>query len=98
MLAQRIAWVVGNSEYVDGVLPNPVNDAQLVSDSLAALGFEVRLDKNLASLGDFWKSFDVLAPKIEEAEVFLFYYAGHGIQIENQNYLIPTGAAPKTSG
>lgn len=92
MFAQRIAWVVGNSEYVDGILPNPVNDAQLVSDSLAALGFDVRLDKNLATYGDFWSSWDELEPEIQDAEVFLFYYAGHGIQYENENYLIPTAA------
>ena len=92
LIAQRVAWVVGNSEYVDGVLPNPVNDAQLVSDSLAALGFEVRLDKNLATYNDFWSSWDELEPDIQDAEIFLFYYAGHGIQYENENYLIPTEA------
>ncbi|MEE2919911.1 MAG: caspase family protein [Bacteroidota bacterium] len=42
--AQRVAWVVGNSDYADGSLPNPVNDAKLVSDSLEALGFQVQLD------------------------------------------------------
>ena len=37
-----VAWVVGNFDYADGILPNPVNDARLVSDSLSSLGFEVQ--------------------------------------------------------
>ena len=95
LLCQRVAWVVGNSDYVDGTLPNPVNDARLVSDSLSSLGFEVRLDLNLKSADDFGASAQSVLSNIGEAEVFLFYYAGHGIQVENENYLIPTEADPQ---
>ena len=86
--------MVGNSDYVDGTLPNPVNDARLVSDSLSSLGFEV-LDLNLKSADDFGASAQSVLSNIGEAEVFLFYYAGHGIQVENENYLIPTEADPQ---
>lgn len=95
LYGQRVAWVVGNSDYADGILPNPVNDARLVSDSLSSLGFEVRLDLNLKSADDFGASAQSVLSNIGEAEVFLFYYAGHGIQVDNENYLIPTEADPQ---
>ena len=93
--AQRVAWVVGNSDYADGTLPNPVNDAKLVSDSLEALGFQVQLDLNLKSADEFGASAQRVLSNLGEAEVFLFYYAGHGIQVDNENYLIPTEADPQ---
>ena len=93
--AQRVAWVVGNSDYADGTLPNPVNDAKLVSDSLEALGFQVQLDLNLKSADEFGASAQRVLSNLAEAEVFLFYYAGHGIQVDNENYLIPTEADPQ---
>ena len=93
--AQRVAWVVGNSDYADGTLPNPVNDAKLVSDSLEALGFQVQLDLNLTSADEFGASAQRVLSSLGEAEVFLFYYAGHGIQVDNENYLIPTKADPQ---
>ncbi len=90
-----MAWVVGNSEYADGTLPNPVNDARLVRDSLEALGFQVQLDLNLQSADEFGASAQRALLDINGAEVFLFYYAGHGIQVDNENYLIPTEADPR---
>lgn len=95
LYSQRVAWVVGNSDYADGTLPNPVNDAKLVSDSLSSLGFEVQLDLNLKSADDFGASAQRVLSNIDGAEVFLFYYAGHGIQVDNENYLIPTEADPQ---
>ena len=92
---QRVAWVVGNSDYLEGELANPVNDAILVKDSLEALGFQVRLDLNLESAQDFGQAAQDCLSGIDGAEVFLFYYAGHGIQIDNENYLIPTKALPQ---
>lgn len=93
--SQRVAWVVGNSDYTDGTLPNPVNDARLVRDSLEALGFRVQLDLNLESADEFGASAQRALLDIRGAEVFLFYYAGHGIQVDNENYLIPTEADPQ---
>ena len=95
LYGQRVAWVVGNSDYADGNLPNPVNDARLVSDSLSSLGFEVQLDLNLKTSKEFGDAAREVLSGIDSAEVFLFYYAGHGIQVDNENYLIPTEAEPQ---
>ncbi|MBI5262859.1 MAG: caspase family protein [Bradyrhizobium sp.] len=90
-LAERkIAFVVGNSGYVNVPrLPNPRNDASDVITRLKGLGFEVipglDLDRNtfLASLARFGRA-------AEGADVALFFYAGHGLQVNGQNYLVPT--------
>ena len=95
LYGQRVAWVVGNSDYADGILPNPVNDARLVSDSLSSLGFEVQLDLNLKTSKEFGDAAREVLSGIASAEVFLFYYAGHGIQVDDENYLIPTEAEPQ---
>lgn len=90
--AQRVALVMGNSGYADKPLKNPVNDAQLMQRTLKDLGFAVTLVKNadrkgmLASLRDF-------EAKARGAEVALFYFAGHGAQVQGANYLIPVGGA-----
>jgi uncharacterized protein (TIGR02145 family) len=90
--AQRVALVVGNSSYADKPLKNPVNDALLMQRTLKDLGFEVSLVRNadrkgmLVSLREF-------EAKARGAEVALFYFAGHGAQVQGANYLIPVGSA-----
>jgi uncharacterized caspase-like protein len=88
---RRVALVIGNSQYKnsDLALFNPKNDAQDVAASLGALGFEVilRID---ASKRDFDIAMTQFARSAVRADAALFYYAGHALQYQGQNYLMPT--------
>jgi hypothetical protein len=89
---KRVALVFGNSEYQNAPrLENPKNDASDVAEMLRKLGFAVvaGLDLDKASMDRTIRDFsEVLAG----AEVGLFFYAGHGIQVGGQNYLVPIDA------
>lgn len=88
---KRVALVIGNSSYSDRPLKNPVNDATLMQKVLRDLGFDVSVLRNadrksmLAGLRDF-------EGKARDADVALFFYAGHGAQVAGNNYLIPVNA------
>ena len=86
---RRIALVIGNSAYkFIGKLRNPVNDATDMAAALRSLGFEVTLlkDVNLRQMED---EIDAFNRKLRQGGVGLFYFAGHGVQVEGENYLIP---------
>ena len=90
--ADRVALVVGNSEYVHaGRLPNPVNDANAVSESFERLGFEVTtvLDADMAEMNEALRIFSRQGATADVAAVF---YAGHGIEVDGVNYLVPVDA------
>ena len=86
---KRVALVIGNSDYANaGRLKNPKNDAVDMSEKLVGLGFEV--------IGGFDLSNDAMKRKVRDfsraldgAEVSLFFYAGHAMQINGKNYLAP---------
>lgn len=86
--ANRAALVIGNADYTASPLANPVNDAVDMAALLRKLGFDVILKKNAdkSEMVDALRSF---ARKLSSAEIGLFYYAGHGMQIDGTNYLIP---------
>ncbi len=89
---KRVALVVGNSEYESRLrLVNPRNDAQDVAEMLNSLGFEVILRVDTDKQG-FLQGLAEFARAVTGAEVALFFYAGHGIQYEGKNYLVPVGA------
>jgi len=88
---KKIALVIGNSSYRSSPLKNPTNDARIMADALRRLGFEVEEETNL-SFGEMSKSIDGFATKLKNGGVGLFYYAGHGMQVNNVNYLIPVDA------
>ncbi len=90
--ANRIAFVVGNSSYQHAAhLPNPGNDAQDMAAMLESLGFKViggvDLDHRsfVQKLVEFGRS-------LSGAEMALFFYAGHGLQVHGENYLVPIDA------
>ena len=90
--ADRVALVIGNGKYVNaGALPNPANDAQAVARALGEIGFDVAqgtdLDRNAMErlLRDFLR-------KAVAARVALLFYAGHGMQVDGRNYLVPVDA------
>ncbi len=87
----RIALVVGNASYEDSALANPVNDAGDMAKELKRLGFTVtlRTNQNADQLKELISDFgDQLA---RSKGVGLFYFAGHGVQVDGRNYLLPVG-------
>jgi formylglycine-generating enzyme required for sulfatase activity/uncharacterized caspase-like protein len=82
---KRIALVIGNSDYTQGPLKNPVNDARAMRARLEGLGFEVILRENLKSreISSVYREF---RNKITPGAVALVFYAGHGVQFKGQNY------------
>jgi formylglycine-generating enzyme required for sulfatase activity len=96
----RVALVIGNSAYASGPLRNPANDADLMGETLKKVGFEVIERRNAdqitmkRAIQDFGARLEAAGPKA----VGLFYYAGHGVQLEGRNYLIPTTAKIEREG
>jgi formylglycine-generating enzyme required for sulfatase activity len=94
---KRVALVVGNSNYAHvSPLSNPANDARLLADALRSVGFtlirgEAQLDLDKQS---FEKAVQEFGAKLLGADVGLFYYAGHGLQLGGNNYLVPIDANP----
>ena len=85
----RSALVIGNSEYTDlPKLTNPTNDARAIVDVLRDLGFDVTLVTN-ASETNLRRAIRKFADQSSKAELALIYYAGHGAQINGENYLLP---------
>ena len=93
---KKLALVIGNSNYQHGgSLKNPVNDAELMKTTLQELGFTVIIKKN-ANLQTMQLATAEFTDKIKNYDVALFYYAGHGIQVDGTNYLIPIDAKLET--
>lgn len=90
--AKRVALVIGNSAYVHATpLRNPKNDAEAISAMLRGLGFEVVTGFNLSHRG-FAKTIGTFSNKLGDADVALFFYGGHGLQVNGRNFLAPVDA------
>ncbi len=88
----RVALVIGNGGYRSvPALANPPNDARDVADALKALGFAVTLGVDLDQ-ARMQRAIDDFAHNAAAADVSLFYYGGHGLQVAAHNYLIPIDA------
>lgn len=87
----RTALVVGNSAYGTGPLPNPANDAADMAEALREASFDVmlRLDADREEMDRAVREF---GRRLRGAGTGLFYYAGHGIQSDGSNFLIPVDA------
>jgi uncharacterized caspase-like protein len=89
---RRVALVVGNSRYEHtAALANPHNDAEDMARALEQVGFEVKVGFDLDEVR-FAGLIDEFARALDGADVGLFFYAGHGLQINDKNYLVSTGA------
>jgi TPR repeat protein len=89
---RRVAFVVGNSTYETvPQLPNPGNDAQAVAAALKRSGFEVVTALNLDKVR-FDEAFERYIRSLAGAELSVFYYSGHGIQVGGENRIIPVDA------
>jgi ankyrin repeat protein len=87
---KKVALVIGNKNYADMPLRNPVNDAHDVSRVLTRLGFAVttKADLDQKSLEG---SIHQFSQETKDADVALFYFSGHGCQVKGENYLVPVG-------
>ncbi len=92
----QVALVIGNADYHNAPLQNPVNDARDIAKKLQHFGFEVMLKINVdqpameTAINEFGR-------QLRQSNVGLFYYSGHGVQYAGQNYLIPIGAMSSLS-
>ena len=87
----RVALVIGNGDYEEGPLKNPCRDAQAMKTALEACQFKVTLLENAhkKAMEDAIKAF---GDQLRDGVVGLVYYAGHGLQLKGENYLVPTDA------
>jgi uncharacterized caspase-like protein len=94
----RIALAIGNNAYRDSPLLNPVNDARAMGELLGKAGFSVdtQLDCDRGKLAEAVERFTAAAQKPGVRQV-LFYYAGHGLQLEWRNYLVPVDSSVESA-
>jgi len=94
---KRIALVIGNSDYKEiAPLANPANDARLIGRTLEGLGFELVDGRPRFDLGrsDLIRAIREFTRKLQASDAIgLFYYAGHAIEHDGRNYLVPVDAA-----
>lgn len=85
---KKVALVIGNGNYPKWPLRNPANDARAVSQALTEVGFKTTtaIDVTLPNLD---RAVSSLVSQVRQGDVVAFYYAGHGIQLEGENYLVP---------
>ncbi|CAF1176372.1 unnamed protein product [Didymodactylos carnosus] len=90
----KLALVIGNNSYSKHPLTNCVNDATDLSDTLRKIGFDVELgiDCNYQKMTQLVEAF---ADRINDQDLVLFYFSGHGVQWQEQNYLLPVDADEK---
>lgn len=88
---KRIALVIGNGAYEESPLRNPTNDAADVSQALKGFGFTVTHMENANKRG-MEVAINQFSRQLGKDTVGLFYYAGHGLQVKGENYLIPVNA------
>lgn len=91
--AERIALVVGNAAYRDQPLPNPHNDARAVATLLERAGFKVELQTDVRRQ-DLQRAIEGFGERLrrDTVRMAVFYYAGHGFQLDWRNYLVPVDA------
>lgn len=95
---KRVALVIGNNDYKNiPVLRKAVNDARTMSETLKQLGFNVLFAENQTrkAFSETMLAFDKM---VEPGDTAFFFFAGHGFEINGQNYLLPTDIAAVTQG
>ncbi|MDG2344188.1 MAG: caspase family protein [Flavobacteriales bacterium] len=87
---KRLALIIGNANYDKGALKNPVNDAALMKQTLEKLNFEVIYAINVSKKMEMVDKIAEFGKKRKAYDVGFVYYAGHGVQVGGENYLLPT--------
>lgn len=96
--ATRVALVIGNAAYTQvGALTNPRHDAEDMATRLERYGFEVVRAFDLA-ISDVPGKLQEFAAKLKAADAALLFYAGHGVAVDGENFLIPVDARLETAG
>lgn len=91
MHQKKIALVIGNNDYnYITSLKNAINDAELIDNTLREIGFKTILNRNISSAQEFNNVLRDFVKQAEKYDIRLIYYAGHAVQQEDENYLIPT--------
>lgn len=91
--AQKVVFVVGNSQYQAAkLLSNPVNDATDIEAKFKQLGYTTIILKN-ATRKEMLAGLQRFRKELQGSEVGVFYYAGHGVELDRYNYLVPVDAA-----
>lgn len=91
----RIALVIGNSAYKTAPLKNPAKDARDMAGLLKSLGFKVTLKVD-AGVKEMEEAVRQFGQDLRQGGVGLFYFAGHGLQVQGSNYLVPVDAKIQT--
>src|SRR5277367_83794 len=86
---QKMALVIGNGAYPGNALKNPPNDAAAMARTLRALGFDDVTEKRDLNRRQMRQEIDKFIAKINKGDMAWVYYAGHGVQANERNYLIP---------
>jgi len=90
---KRVALVLGNSAYQNvAKLPNPVNDGAVIAATLKDAGFDVVDSRHDLPAAETRRALRDFADRARDADIALVYYAGHGIEVDGANYLIPVDA------
>ena len=90
---RRTALVIGNASYAAGSLRNPLNDAGAMAKTLTSLSFDVTAKENLDQK-QMKREIQAFGEKLKQrGGVGLFYFAGHGVQLNGHNYLIPVDSS-----
>jgi hypothetical protein len=88
----RVALVIGNGDYLNGPLKNTVNDARSMARALRNAGFEVMLYEDMSNKDEMKRAIRAFGMKLKQGGTALFYFAGHGMQVDGFNYLVPVNA------
>ena len=97
LAAEKVALVIGVSDYTSiPALKNTVNDASDIAETLRGIGFDVTELLNPAG-AQMRDSLDQFAFEAETADLALIYFAGHGIEVQGENFLIPADAAVQSN-
>ncbi len=93
LAGKRVALVVGNSSYQNVAhLANPVNDAAALVDTFKKADFDVVMPRNDLGAVEFRRALREFGDKARDADIAVIYYAGHGLEVDGINYLIPIDA------
>jgi len=90
VLNKGVALVIGNADYTQNPLKNPLHDAEDMAKMLKNIGFNVIYHQNLKDRHAMLQAVKAFGSQIAYQGTALFYYAGHGTQVESENYLLPT--------
>ena len=91
---KRVALVIGNSGYQNVArLGNPTNDASAITEILKGAGFDLVESRRDLKISEMRRVFRDFANSSRDADIAVVYYAGHGIEVEGTNYLLPIDAS-----